>query len=150
MNKISSWHQKRQKTQIFPIFNVFMQFLSRFRQTPYIGMLKTFTKVAVCCPVVKDEIVLVFSLKKLQLDTETDKNPRIFQFSKIYAVFLKNFREIGMLERVNKEQMLSRMLSGTINAVFQMKTVWNWQWKRKNSKNFLFSSFFFQLLPNYR
>ena len=45
-----------------------------------------------------------------------------------YAVFLKNFHqtpEIGMLERVNKEQMLSRMLSGTINAAFQMKNVWN-------------------------
>ena len=90
-------------------------------------MLKTFIKVAVCCPVVKDEIVLVFRLKKSQLDTEIDKNPKIFQFSKFYAVFLKNFHqtpEIGMLEKVNKEQMLS-MLSGTINAVFQMKTVWN-------------------------
>ena len=30
-----------------------------------------------------------------------------------------------MLERVNKEQMLSRMFSGTMNAAFQMKKVWN-------------------------
>ena len=30
-----------------------------------------------------------------------------------------------MLERVNKEKMLSRLLSGTINAVFQMKNVWS-------------------------
>ena len=30
-----------------------------------------------------------------------------------------------MLESVNKEQMLSRMLSGTINAAFQMKNVWS-------------------------
>ena len=29
-----------------------------------------------------------------------------------------------MLERVNKEQMLSRILSGMINAAFQMKYVW--------------------------
>ena len=30
-----------------------------------------------------------------------------------------------MLENVNKEQRLSRMHSGTINAVFQMKNVWS-------------------------
>ena len=67
-------------------------------------------------------------MKKSQLDTEIDETPKIFQFSKFYAVFLKNFQqtpEIGMLERVNKEQMLSRMLSGTINAAFQMKNVSN-------------------------
>ena len=91
--------------------------------------MKLFTKVAVCCPVVfKDEMVSVFRLKKSQLETEIDKIPQIFQFSKFYAVFLKNFQqtlEIGIVERVNKEQMLSRMLSGTINAAFQMKNVWN-------------------------
>ena len=63
-----------------------------------------------------------------QLDTEIDKNLKILQISMFYAVFLLNFEqtpEIGMLERVNKEQMLSCMLSGTINAVFQMKNVWS-------------------------
>ena len=67
-------------------------------------------------------------MKKSQLDTEIDENPKIFHFSMFYAVFLNNFQqtpEIGLLERVNKEQMLSRMLSGTINAAFQMKNVWN-------------------------
>ena len=68
-------------------------------------------------------------MKKSQLDTEIDENPKTFQFSKFYAVFLEHFQhtpEIGMLERVvNKKQMLSRMLSGTINAAFQMKNVWN-------------------------
>ena len=67
-------------------------------------------------------------MKKSQLDTEIDENPKIFQFSKFFAVFLKHFQqtqEIGMLEKVNKEQMLSRMLSGTINAAFQMKNFWN-------------------------
>ena len=86
--------------------------------------MKTFTKVALCCPVVfKDEIVSVFRKKKSQLDTEIDKNPKIF---KVLCNFLKNFQqtpEIRMLERVNKEQMLSRMLSGTTNAAFQMKNV---------------------------
>ena len=52
-------------------------------------MLKTFIKVAVCYPVVfKDEIVSVFRLKMSQLDTEIDKNLKILQFSKFYAVFL--------------------------------------------------------------
>ena len=51
--------------------------------------LKTFIKVAVCYPVVfKDEIVSVFWLKMSQLDTENDKNLKILQFSKFYAVFL--------------------------------------------------------------
>ena len=81
-----------------------------------------------------------------QIDTEMDKNLETLQFSKFYAVFLLNFQqtpEIGMLERVNKEQMLSRMLSGTMNAVFQMKNVWSLHRKRKNLKIFLFSSFLF-------
>ena len=44
-------------------------------------------------------------MKRSQLDTEIDENAKIFQFSKFYAVFLKNFQqtpEFGMLERVNK------------------------------------------------
>ena len=47
-----------------------------------------------------------------QLDTEIDENPEIFQFSKFYAVFLKNFQqtpEIGMLERVNKEKQFPKV-----------------------------------------
>ena len=46
-------------------------------------------------------------MKKSQRDTEFDENPKIFQFSKFYAVFLKNFQqtpEIGLLERVNKQK----------------------------------------------
>ena len=53
-------------------------------------MLTTFIKVAVCYSVVfKDEIVSGFRLKRSQLDTEIDKNLKILQFSKFYAVFLK-------------------------------------------------------------
>ena len=83
-------------------------------------------------------------MKKSQLDTEIDENPKIFLFSKFYAVFLRNFQqtpEIGMLEMVNKEQMLSRMLSGTINAAFQMNNVWNLHRKRKKFKIFYFHQF---------
>ena len=91
-------------------------------------------------------------MKKSQLDTEIDENPKNFQFSKFYAVFLKTFQqtpEIGMLERVNKEQMLSHMLSGTMNAAFQMKNVRIDIEKGKISKCFLLM-IFLQLLPNYR
>ena len=82
-------------------------------------------------------------MKKSQLETEIEENAKIFQFSKFYAVFLKSFQqrpEFGMLERVNKEQMLSRMLSGTINAAFQMKNVWNLHRKRKSFYFHHFSS----------
>ena len=49
------------KNPKYTIFKVFMQFLSQFRQTPWIGMLKMFTNVAIRCPVViEDEIVSVF------------------------------------------------------------------------------------------
>ena len=91
-------------------------------------------------------------MKKSQLDTEIDENPKIFQFSKFYPVFLKNFQqtsEIGMLERVSKEQVLSRMLSGTINAAFQMKNSGIDIEKGKISKFSIFI-IFLQLLPNYR
>ena len=73
-----------------------------------------------------------------QLDTEIDKNLKILQFSKFYAVFIQNFQqtpEIGMLERVNKEQMLSRMLSGTINAVFSNEKCLELTSKKENSQN---------------
>ena len=82
-------------------------------------------------------------MKKSQLDTEIDENLEIFQFSKFYAVFLENFHqtpEIGMLKRVKKEQMLSRMLSETINAAFQKKCL-ELTSKRKNFKIFYFHHF---------
>ena len=87
-----------------------------------------------------------FSIENVSIDTEIDKTLKILQFSMFYADFLQNFQqtpEIGMLERVNKQQMLSCMLSGTIKAVFQMKNVWSWHRKRKNLKIFLFSSYLF-------
>ena len=91
-------------------------------------------------------------MKKSQLDTEIDENSKIFQFSVFFAVFLKNFQqtpEIGMLEWINKEQMLSRMLSGTINAAFQMKMSGINIEKGKISKFSIFI-IFLQLMPNYR
>ena len=110
-------------------------------------MLKTFIKVAVCYPLVfKDEIVSVFRVKMSQLDTEIDKNLKILQFSKFYAVFLSNFQqtpENGMLERVNNEQMLSCMLSGTINAVSwcpvgcfeDIIAIFGWNWSQSTPKS---------------
>ena len=52
------------KTQNFPIFKVFMQLLSKFRQTSQIAILKTVIKVRICCAVVfYEEIIAVFMLK---------------------------------------------------------------------------------------
>ena len=48
-----------------------------------------------------------------------------------------------MLESVNKEQMLSRMLSGTINAAFSNEKCLELTSKKEKFQNFLFSSFFF-------
>ena len=47
--KISNWHRELQKTELFPIFEVFLQFLANFRQTPWIRMLKTSLKVRIRC-----------------------------------------------------------------------------------------------------
>ena len=62
IGKISQISNKKDKSiQSFLIFRVFTQFLSQFRQTSRIEMLKTFTEVTTRCPVVfKDEIKSVF------------------------------------------------------------------------------------------
>ena len=40
LKSISNWPRNKQKAQNFTVFKVFMQFLSNFRQTSWIGMLK--------------------------------------------------------------------------------------------------------------
>ena len=79
-----------------------MQFLSKFRQTSRIGMLKTVIKVKLCCAVVfYEEIIAVFMLKSSQIGTEIDKKPKFF---KVFMQFLSNLWQtswIGMLKRVN-------------------------------------------------
>ena len=70
---------KRTKTQSFPFFKVFMQFLSKFKKIPWNGMMKTFEKVQIRFLVVfYEEIIAVFDMIS-QTDTER-KNSKISNF----------------------------------------------------------------------
>ena len=106
----------------FPIFKIFMQFLSQFRQTSRIEILKTFTKVATRSSVVfKDEIKSVFLIEKsLNLTPKLTKPPKIFKFQKFYAVFSEFSTNAGDWNIGSSSQgvnWISSMLSGEINAV---------------------------------
>ena len=67
-----------------------MQFLSNFRQTSWIGMLKTHNKAQNGCPLgFFGKITAVY-----QIDTENDKISNFFVFHSFYAIlvkFLTNF-----------------------------------------------------------
>ena len=69
-----------------------------------------------------EELIAMFWMKMSQIDTENDKNPKIFQISKI---LFPNFRQtwsIGTLKRVNKERMCSPVgFSEEFIAVFGVK-----------------------------
>ena len=72
---------KMTRTENFPFFEVFMQYLSNFRHTPWIGMFQRVKKERFHCPVVVYEaIIAVFQWKMSQIDTENDKKHKIFQF----------------------------------------------------------------------
>ena len=45
-------------------------------------MLKTLNMAGISCPVgFSEETIAVFYMKKSQIDTEIDKNPKVFQYS---------------------------------------------------------------------
>ena len=58
-------------------------------------MLKTLNMALIGCPVgFSKEIIAVFPMKKFQIDTENDKNPKFSNFQRFYAffpTFLKEF-----------------------------------------------------------
>ena len=67
-----------------------MQFLSNFRQSSWIRMLKTHNMAEIGCPLgFSGKIVAVYQVKKVSNDTKNDKNS-IFCFSQ----FLRNFCQI--------------------------------------------------------
>ena len=53
--------ENHKKTQNISMFKVFMMFRSKVRQTPWVGLLKTFIKVRICCPVVFYEEIIAVS-----------------------------------------------------------------------------------------
>ena len=78
-----------------------MQFLSIFRWTSWIRMLKMLNMALICCPVVFfQKIIAVFYMKKSQKDTENDKSTKIFQFSKILCIFPRIFDALCGLGRL--------------------------------------------------
>ena len=69
-----------------------------------------------------------FKCKMSQIDTEKDKNPKIFQFQSFYAVFVifsTDFVDWNLENSQQGKQILSKMLGEETNAVFQKKKVWN-------------------------
>ena len=95
-----------------------MQLLSQFRQTSRIEMLKTFTKVATCCPVVFKVSFLIE--KSLNLTPKLTKTPKFFNFQRFYAVFSELSTNSGNWNIGSSPQgvnWISSMLSGEINAV---------------------------------
>ena len=60
-------------------------------------MLKTFNMAQARCPVgFSEEIIAVFQM--IKIDTETDKKPKIFQFSKPLCIFCSSFHRLRGLE----------------------------------------------------
>ena len=66
----------------------FMHFLLKFHRLHGVECFKGSTMKKLVRPVVfNEEITAMFCLKMSQIDTENDKNPKSFQFSKISCIF---------------------------------------------------------------
>ena len=71
-----------------------MQIFSNFQylERMWIKMLKTLNMTLFRRPVrFSEEIIAVFHMKKSQIDTEKDKNPKSFHFSMLSRIFLQIF-----------------------------------------------------------
>ena len=67
-----------------------MHFLLKFHRLRGLECFKGSTMKKLVRPVVfNEEITGMFCLKMSQIDTENDKNPKSFQFSKISCIFSK-------------------------------------------------------------
>ena len=86
--------------------------------------------------------MLFFKFKKSQIDTENDKNPKIFHFSKFLRIFcslFKDFANWNVLRRQEGKGSLSRSLWWRDNCNVLSESVSNWHRKWQNSQNFHFS-----------
>ena len=125
--------------------------MSNFRQTPWIGMLKTFFKVKNHCPVVfHEEIIAVLWMKNVSNWHRKSQKTQNFPIFKVLKHFLLKFRQtswIGMFERVKKGKgWLSSSLLKNINAGFKLKNVPNWHRKCQKTNFSNFQSFYAFLL----
>ena len=98
-------------------------------------MLKTLNMALVCRPVgLSEEIIAVFEMKKSQIDTENDKNPISFLFSKVLCNFSKfstDFVNFNVEKGQQRKKGLSSLLRKEIKSVFQRKTVRNRHLKKQ-------------------
>ena len=67
-----------------------MHFLLKFHRLRGLECFEGSTMKKLVRPVVfNEDIIAIFRLKMSQIDTENDKNPKNFQFSKISCIFSK-------------------------------------------------------------
>ena len=67
-----------------------MHFLLKFHRLRGLECFEGSTMKKLVRPVVfNEDIIAIFCLKMSQIDTENDKNPKNFQFSKISCIFSK-------------------------------------------------------------
>ena len=83
--------------------------------------------------------------EKTQIDTEIDKNTKIFQFSKFYAVlffkFATNSGDWNFVKGHQEKNVLSSMLSGEMNPVFQLKLMSGIDIEKMRKSQFFFHHF---------
>ena len=67
-----------------------------------------------CCPVrFSEELIAIFLVKLSQIDTENDKNPKVFQFSLSVSFFSKSPTDIvnwNVEEGQQRKNVLSKFL----------------------------------------
>ena len=106
-----------------PTFSNRESFLSKSRQTPYIGVLKTYIKGRIRCPVVfSEEIIAVFRMKNFSnchQNWQKTKTFRFPNFSEISTDFVDWNKEKGPQWKL----VLFSKLSEEMKTVFQMKNV---------------------------
>ena len=93
--------------------------------------------------------------EKTQIDTEIDRYTKIFHFLKFYAVlffkFSTNSGDWNFVKDHQEKNVLSSMLSGEMNPVFQLKLMSGIDIeKRRNSNISFFFIIFGQFLSNYQ
>ena len=142
-------------TENFQIFKVFMQSLLKFRQTSLIRIFWKVNKETFDCPVVFiEEIIAMFRMKCLKLTTKMTKIPEFINFQSFYEFFntvstdFVDWDVEGTFKWQQGKNVFSSMLRKEISEDFQSKTVRNWHGKRKVSKIFWFSLFWFNFYQN--
>ena len=82
-------------------------------------------KERMCCPVgFYEEFIAVLLVKVSQIDTENDKSPKIFQFSKCLCIFSKFLTDIvdwNVKKGQHRKHVLSSRLFRRVISRFQVK-----------------------------